>query len=77
MIGNLATYAAELTSGESRTDVAVIFACDAFGLSLINNKIIPGRLADSLGCTVFIPDLLEGSLSRCFKSCRACGQCSG
>jgi len=40
--------------------VAIIFACDAFGLGLINNKIIAGRFADALGCTVYVPDLLEG-----------------
>jgi hypothetical protein len=59
-IGNLETYVAEPTTGEARNDVAIIFACDAFGLGLINNKIIPGRLADALGCTVYVPDLLEG-----------------
>ena len=59
-IGNLETYVAEPTSGEARKDVAVIYACDAFGLGLINNKIIPGRLADALGCIVYVPDLLQG-----------------
>jgi len=62
-IGNLETYVAQPTPGEARQDVAVIFACDAFGLGLINNKIIPDRLADALGCTVYVPDLLEGWFS--------------
>jgi len=58
--GNLATYVVEPTTGEVRQDVAVIYACDAFGLGIINNKIIPDRLADALGCMVYVPDLLEG-----------------
>jgi hypothetical protein len=59
MIGNLATYIAEPT-GEVKNGVAVIYLCDGFGFGLINNKIIPGQLADALGCTVYVPDLLQG-----------------
>jgi hypothetical protein len=59
-IGNLATYVAEPTTGEVRQDVTVIYACDAFGLGIINNKFIPDRLADALACMVYVPDLLEG-----------------
>lgn len=62
-IGNLETYVAQPTTGEARQDVAIIFAYDAFGLGLVNNKIIPDRLADALGCTVYVPDLLEGWFS--------------
>lgn len=62
-IGGLSAYVAQPINGEPRTDVAVVFCCDAFGLNLNNNKIIPDKLADALGCTVYVPDLLEGEMS--------------
>jgi dienelactone hydrolase len=62
-IGKLLTYVAQPTSAEPRKDVAVVYCCDAFGLALNNNKIMPDKLADALGCTVYVPDLLEGEMS--------------
>jgi hypothetical protein len=59
-IGNFVVYVAEPTTGEAGKDVAVIYACGAFGLGLINNKTIPDRMANALGCMVYILDLLEG-----------------
>jgi dienelactone hydrolase len=61
-IGRFSTYVAQPTIGERepRKDVAVVYCCDAFGLAINNNKIIPDKLADALQCTVYVPDLLEG-----------------
>ena len=35
-------------------------ACDIFGIGLVNNKLIPDKLAEATGLTVYVPDLLEG-----------------
>jgi hypothetical protein len=36
---------------------AIIYFYDAFGLNLVNNKIIPDLLADATGLTVYVPDV--------------------
>ena len=63
-VAGLSAYVAEPTeyTGHPRTDVAVIYLCDAFGLGLVNSKIISDRLANALGCTVYAPDVLEGAI---------------
>ncbi|ETS64892.1 hypothetical protein PaG_00865 [Moesziomyces aphidis] len=39
---------------------AIIYFYDAFGLNLVNNKIIPDLLADATGLTVYVPDMFNG-----------------
>lgn len=47
-------------SADSATK-AIIYFYDAFGLNLINNKVIPDKLADATGLTVYVPDVFNGS----------------
>ncbi|CEH12170.1 Predicted hydrolase related to dienelactone hydrolase [Ceraceosorus bombacis] len=58
-IGPYNTYIASPSSTRSST-VGIIFACDAFGLALKNNKILADTLADKLGTTVYVPDYFQG-----------------
>ncbi|EST05647.1 Dienelactone hydrolase [Kalmanozyma brasiliensis GHG001] len=39
---------------------AIIYFYDAFGLKLQNNKVIPDRIADASGLTVYVPDVFNG-----------------
>lgn len=39
---------------------AVILLTDAFGLPLKNCKIIADRVAQEVGCDVWVPDIFEG-----------------
>ncbi|KAJ4386593.1 hypothetical protein N0V93_009491 [Gnomoniopsis smithogilvyi] len=38
----------------------IIFYCDAFGLNLVNNKLLADRYAAETGCRVLAPDLFPG-----------------
>lgn len=58
------TTAGYAGNDQTRTDVAVIYLADAFGLGLVNSKIISDRLSGALGCTVYAPDILEGESFR-------------
>ena len=44
---------------------AIIFLTDIFGLPLVNCKIMADRLADEVGCDVWVPDLFEGKWLIC------------
>ncbi|PWN29036.1 hypothetical protein BDZ90DRAFT_278431 [Jaminaea rosea] len=59
-LGPYDTYIASPSSVQGEPGRAIFFACDAFGLSLINNKIIPDILAERLGVPVYVPDYFEG-----------------
>lgn len=61
-IGGLSTYVATPRESAVREDVVLVYAADAFGLGLVNNKILPDLLANALGCRVYVPDLLQGPL---------------
>ncbi|KAJ1033087.1 hypothetical protein NDA16_000365 [Ustilago loliicola] len=39
---------------------AIIYFFDSFGLKLENNKVIPGKIADATGLTVYVPDMFNG-----------------
>lgn len=58
-IGPYDTYVA--TPSNPSKDTALVFNCDAFGLDLQNNKIIPDRLAEALNVTVYVPDYFLGN----------------
>lgn len=51
------TYIAEGQPGNKST---IIFYCDAFGLGLINNKILVDRYAQDTGCRVLAPEIIPG-----------------
>ncbi|CCF52745.1 hypothetical protein NDA10_000982 [Ustilago hordei] len=55
------TYVATPTnpSSDSATK-ALIYFYDAFGLKLDNNKVIPDKIADATGLTVYVPDVFNG-----------------
>lgn len=59
-LGPYDTYIATPSSGSPSPTRAIFFACDAFGLSLINNKLLPDQMANRLGVNVYIPDYFEG-----------------
>lgn len=46
----------------SNPNKAILYFYDICGLALANNKLIPNRLAEAHGVTVFVPDLLGGGL---------------
>ncbi|KAH8114346.1 dienelactone hydrolase endo-1,3,1,4-beta-D-glucanase [Phellopilus nigrolimitatus] len=39
---------------------AIVFLTDAFGLALVNSKIMADQLAEKVGCDVWVPDQFEG-----------------
>lgn len=57
-IHGLNTYVATPTNAASDSaKKAIIFFYDAFGLKLANNKVIPDKIADATGLTVYVPDV--------------------
>lgn len=40
----------------------VIFLTDAFGLELVNSKLIAHKIAKVLACDVWVPDLFNGCI---------------
>ncbi|KIS69181.1 uncharacterized protein UMAG_11414 [Mycosarcoma maydis] len=60
-IHGLNTYVATPTNAASDSaKKAIIFFYDAFGLKLANNKVIPDKIADATGLTVYVPDVFNG-----------------
>lgn len=59
-VASPASSNASSSSSSSSSSVGIIFACDAFGLALKNNKILADTLADKLGVTVYVPDYFHG-----------------
>lgn len=45
-------------AGDANAKSAILYLPDAFGLKLINNKLLADRYAAGTGCKVLIPDLL-------------------
>ena len=45
-------------TGDADAKSAILFLPDAFGLKLVNNKLLADRYAAGTGCKVLIPDLL-------------------
>jgi len=41
----------------SSSSVAILFICDLFGWEFRNNKLLADHLAQSVGATVYVPDL--------------------
>ncbi|SNX84240.1 related to AIM2 - cytoplasmic protein involved in mitochondrial function or organization [Melanopsichium pennsylvanicum] len=61
VIHGLSTYVAQPANPSSDSaSKAIIYFYDAFGLKLDNNKIIPDKLADATGLTVYVPDIFNG-----------------
>ncbi|KAL0960846.1 hypothetical protein HGRIS_005863 [Hohenbuehelia grisea] len=46
--------------GEATTKRAIIFLTDAFGLPLVNSKLLADMFAERLACDVWVPDLFDG-----------------
>lgn len=60
-IGPYATYVAHPSSGApANSSRGILYAYDAFGLGLNNNKVFPDVLADKTGMTVYVPDIFDG-----------------
>lgn len=60
-IGPYKTYITHPSSGApADTSRAILYAYDAFGLGLNNNKVFPDVLADKTGMTVYVPDIFDG-----------------
>lgn len=60
-IHGMNTYIATPSNPAADSDTkAIIYFYDAFGLKLQNNKVIPDRLADASGLTVYVPDVFNG-----------------
>ena len=60
-IHGLNTYVATPANPSSDSaSKAIIYFYDAFGLKLANNKLIPDKLADATGLTVYVPDVFNG-----------------
>jgi len=55
----MAGFDVYLTKPEGETNKAIIFATDAFGLSLVNNKLLADKFAKH-GFLVVMPDLFDG-----------------
>lgn len=47
---------------EGNTKRAIIFLTDAFGLPLVNSKIMADYFAKTLECDIWVPDLFAGRL---------------
>lgn len=45
-------------SDPSRSKSAILYLPDAFGLKLVNNKLLADQYASATGCRVYIPDVL-------------------
>jgi len=59
-IYGLPTYVSS-TSDNTTSKSTILFICDAFGLKLVNNKLLADRYAADTGCRVLAPDFLAGS----------------
>ncbi|KAI0123450.1 Alpha/Beta hydrolase protein [Xylariales sp. AK1849] len=56
----LNTYVAGQAGTPSPSQSTIIYLCDAFGLKLVNNKILADRYANETGCRVLVPDIIPG-----------------
>ncbi len=56
-IGPYKAYVSEPSGGVKKSDVALVFFYDAFGLGLQNNKVLADMFADKLGIRVYEPDV--------------------
>lgn len=54
------TYVTLPPSSNAEPKHTIIFYCDAFGLNLVNNKLLADRYAAETGCRVLAPDLFPG-----------------
>ncbi|KAJ4421044.1 hypothetical protein N0V82_003948 [Gnomoniopsis sp. IMI 355080] len=54
------TYVTLPSSTHAEPKNTIIFYCDAFGLNLVNNKLLADRYAAETGCRVLAPDLFPG-----------------
>lgn len=50
------------SAANTTTKKAIVLLTDAFGLSLVNPKILADRLAEKVGVDVWVPDLFNGAL---------------
>src|SRR2546421_732308 len=53
-------YVASPTSTTSTSTSVIIYITDAFGLNLINAKLLADRFATETGCKVLMPDVIPG-----------------
>lgn len=53
--------------GKKKTDIAILYLSDIFGLPLVNNKLLADSLANA-GYFVVEPDLFDGDASMLFTS---------
>lgn len=49
-----------LPPNDTKPKNTIIFYCDAFGLNLVNNKLLADKYAAETGCQVLAPDLFPG-----------------
>lgn len=47
-------------TGPPTSKSAILFLTDAFGLELINNKLLADRYAEGTGFKVLVPDIISG-----------------
>lgn len=55
-----ATTYITLPSADTNPKHTIIYYCDAFGLNLVNNKLLADQYAADTGCRVLAPDLFPG-----------------
>lgn len=48
------------SAGDTTSNSAIILLTDAFGLSLVNPKVLADRLSEKVGVDVWVPDLFNG-----------------
>lgn len=49
------------SAANTTSSTAIVLLTDAFGLSLVNPKILADRLAEKVGVDVWVPDLFNGA----------------
>jgi len=59
-VGGVDVYFVSGASEPTSKTFGVIYLTDAFGLALVNSKLIADKIANALGCDVWVPDLFDG-----------------
>lgn len=59
-VGGVDAYFVSGASEPTSKTFGVIYLTDAFGLALVNSKLIADKIANELACDVWVPDLFDG-----------------
>ncbi|KAI9462234.1 dienelactone hydrolase endo-1-3,1,4-beta-D-glucanase [Boletus coccyginus] len=59
-VGGVDAYFVSGASEPTSKTFGVIYLTDAFGLALVNSKLIADKIANVLACDVWVPDLFDG-----------------